>query len=88
MEVLNLGVQSSVAKASSSVERRARQAGVGGAEQGGGSGGTGALGCVPLTEARRCVCFGELSFFFFVCATILITWLHEGRRKLYFSRFI
>lgn len=86
MEVLNLGVQSSVAKASSSVERRARQAGVGGAEQGGGSGGTGALGCVPLTEARRCVCFGELSFFLY--ATILITWLHEGRRKLYFSRFI
>lgn len=63
MEVLNLGVQNSVAKASSSVERRARQAGVGGAEQGGGSGGTGALGCVPLTRAWRCVYFGELSFF-------------------------
>lgn len=87
MEVLNLGVQSSVAKASSSVERKARQAGVGGAEQGGGSGGTGALGCVPLTRAWRRVCFGELSFFF-LCAAILITWLHEGRRKLYFSRFI
>lgn len=87
MEVLNLGVQSSVAKASSSVERKARQAGVGGAEQGGGSGGTGALGCVPLTRAWRYVCFGELSFFF-LCAAILITWLHEGRRKLYFSRFI
>lgn len=57
MEVLNLGVQNSVAKASSSVERRARQAGVGGAERGGRSGGTGALGCVPVTRARRCLVF-------------------------------